>query len=226
MIVSFVKDAVTQLLRCGGAGILLVVGLASMPSFARSDERPASAPPAIDQRHGLDNGLLWPDNAENVKSYCTTVPAGALQFTLGNNTYIASTFPHTVIEYDGFPRLVLSKNSSGGLAVSSTFSADANSTSAELVNNHFSIDTFIVSKINRPSKSRLVVTGPNGEVILDVWYANNNTIVLSGRMYLGSNLAQFSDDETTIGPGNGQGFHMSEDCTESKVADFFIKDKP
>jgi hypothetical protein len=103
------------------------------------------------------HGWLIPANDPLPPNTCRGVPDDALLVYMGFATSYATKFPHTIIEVDKKPRLIIDRNSANSLAVSvDIFGADGNIIAA-LEKNEFTINEHNYFKMARKDRSSLSI---------------------------------------------------------------------
>ena len=168
-------------------------------AFASGDNALDSAAP-IDPTHGHAESILLPDHSQLSDDACPPRSSGELEVRLGSSSYVTNHLPHTVISYRGNPRMVLDSGKDGGLTITAAFSSTPDTTMITLEKNKINIDTDLIAKLSRPSVSRLLVTGKDNSVVLNIWYANPTTLVIMGSMYFGDTFVDIGQDSLQYGP--------------------------
>lgn len=121
-------------------------------------------------------GLLMPANDPLPPSVCQNVPDNALLIYLGGFTSFTTAFPHTVIEIDKQPRLIIDKDKDGSIAVSVDIFGSDGKIIAELNNNEFTINEHNYFKILRKDRSSLAIFDDRKNEVLSVRYLNPKAI--------------------------------------------------
>ena len=181
-------------MRLGGYLIATACLLLASSPVALSQGKPTfqDTAPAIDPDLGSDTLKLLPSLAP-VSSPCGNLRPGQLEVIFGSNGFVATKFPYIILSFGGAPRLVLDRDDKGELSISGSFSSSADGTMVSIENDIATVDTRTTFKVTNPSPSRLLVADLSGQVVLDAWFANPQTIVINGELYLKSSLVTAQD---------------------------------
>ena len=147
----------------------------------------------LEKELGSLHGWLTPANDPFPPNSCRDVPDDALLVYMGFATSYSTKFPHTIIEVDKKPRLIIDRNSDNSVAVSvDIFGADGNIIAA-LEKNEFTINERNYFKMARKDRSSLSIVDNQKNEVLNVRYLNPRAIWINGVLrYPGSNPVVFT----------------------------------
>jgi hypothetical protein len=164
------------------------------------------------------SGVLVPDNKPIPANLACKeqIPAGDLILILGNSVAFTNTFPHTVIEIENQPLLVVDKQRNS-ITIMARFFSDDGRIVAELKGNKFFVNPNNYFRIERPSKHVLTVYDQRGNQALSVEFLNPSTIKLLGRFYYLPNRPPIIINEGFQDIGRGR---FSGNCFGRNRVDF------
>jgi hypothetical protein len=136
------------------------------------------------------------------------VPDNALLIFLGRATSYTTKFPHTVIEIDDKPRLIVDRNRDNSIAVSVDIFGDDGKIIAELNKNEFTINEHNYFKVVRKDRSSLAIFDDHKSEVLSVRYLNPKAIWINA-------VLRYPDSNPIVirGPGGG-GLCFGENRTD------------
>lgn len=144
------------------------------------------------------HGTLIPANDPLPPNPCPRVPENALLIYMGFATSWVTQFPHTIIEVDETPRLVVDRNQDSSIAISLEILGADGKVIAELNKNEFAVSPHSYFRMERKDRSSLVVFDDFKNEVLNVRYLNPKAIWINAELkYPGSNPVVFR------GPGGG-----------------------
>jgi hypothetical protein len=146
----------------------------------------------LEKELGSLHGWLLPANDALPSNPCSHVPDDALLVYMGFATSFTTRFPHTIIEVDNKPRLVIDRNPDNSLAISIDIFGGDGRIIAAIEKNQFTINEHNYFKITRTDRSSLLVVDEQKEEVLNVRYLNSRAIWINGILrYPGSNPVVF-----------------------------------
>lgn len=157
---------------------------------------------AIRESAPQTSGVLLPGNkpTPNELPCVASLPAGEVILFYGNSASYGNGYPHTVIQVDNQPLLVVGM-SKGGVTVSAKLFSSDNRIVSELKDNKFFINPNNYFRIERPNKHLLIIYDQQGNQALNVEYLNRFAIKILGRFNLPNSAPIIlSEDGTTKGP--------------------------
>lgn len=143
-------------------------------------------------------GSLIPANDPLPPNSCGEIPEGALVLFLGGVTSYTTRFPHTVIEINDSPRLIIDRDQNANVSVSVDIFGSDGKIIAELKKNEFIVNENNHFKIERRDRSSLSVYDSFKNEVLSVRYLNKKAIWINA-------ILRYPDSGPVIlrGPGGG-----------------------
>jgi hypothetical protein len=129
------------------------------------------------KRAPAEEGILLPSRHSDMAQY-----RGALLVIMGNSVFKLTVFPATVISIDGKPILKLSKVSENHFKIDTLRIFDDRQDIILRIDNG---DPWHVPaiRIKRPSSSEIVVFDHNDDMVLDLLYFDQNSIVIKSAVF-------------------------------------------
>lgn len=110
------------------------------------------------------------------------IPESAVIIFLGNSVSWTRSFPHTVLQHKDENIIVLGKDGEN-LWVTAKFFGENGKIICQLVKNRFHLNWRNLWRIERPSRSKLVLINDKAQEILNVEYINKRAVRILGDFY-------------------------------------------
>jgi hypothetical protein len=138
------------------------------------------------------HGVLIPADDPMPPSSCTQIPDNALLIYMGFATSWVTQFPHTIIEVDNTPRLVVDRGADKSISISLNILGSDNKIIVELNKNQFTVSPHNYFKMVRKDRSSLTVFDDYNKEVLIVRYLNPKAIWINAELkYPGSQPVVF-----------------------------------
>lgn len=140
--------------------------------------------PIIDDRL-IKHGYIFPGNDPSPNSPCHDMPPGTLALFYGNSASYATSFPYTVLEVKGQPKIILTKNERGGIGLTMNVFDKQEDIVAEIQDNEFTVNPRKIFKIKiKQDKTFLaLIVEPRKEEIFSMTYLNPNAIKIKAVLH-------------------------------------------
>jgi len=122
------------------------------------------------------HGVLLPGNDPSPKNPCGTIPAGALALFYGSSASYSTSFPYTVLEVKGKPKIHLTKNADGGIAITMDVFDKEEDIIAEIKNNEFTVNPQKTFDIKSDTSHLAVTLVRRKQEVFSITYLNSNAI--------------------------------------------------
>jgi hypothetical protein len=154
----------------------------------------------------LDNrsiyqGYLSPGSDPSPKSPCRDMPANAFSLFYGNSASYATSFPYTVLEVKGKPKIILMKNAHGDIALKMDVFDKQEDIVAQIENNEFLVNPRKTFDIKSDKNHLAIIIDRQKEEVFNMTYLNPHAIKIKAVLhYPGSEeSAIITDDVVFLG---------------------------
>lgn len=165
---------------------------------------------------------LVPGHSQAPKTDCPQRIPDAFMFVYGDSvSYIPKkdqSFPHTVIEVDAQPKLVLNKDKRGRLALSVDVYDDRGYIVAQIENNRFTVNKNNYFKLEK-TPSTLVVFDQRNQKVLDFRFLNPSAIQIEATL----RFPELEEPLVLASKGNNlSGLDFQQACANGTIVDVYL----
>ena len=130
------------------------------------------------------DGWLYSANEPDPLGWCPAT-GKELSVYMGGQAVVISGFPKNVIAFDGVPQVRVNRRPDGAVALNlSIKDADGKLIVDMGDDGKFTVNQNNILRMDRPDKSHLTIRDQKKEEVLNVFYVNQNTMILSARFYI------------------------------------------
>lgn len=125
-------------------------------------------------------GVLRAANDPDPPSFCADIPGDAVKVFMGRNEGWGRQFPFTVLRVRGKDRIVIDRDRSGALALSTDIFDKEGRVVVTFEHGRFTVVQSNILDMKRPDRSTLIVRNQFKDEVLNVRYLNKHSVQFSG----------------------------------------------